>query len=336
MKRNDILILVLIALVSCYSCQTEKEDSFPVLSGKYLGQEEPGLQPKIFAPNIVSTGMTEINACFSPDYKEFFYSIITPNRQYAIMFMSNINDKWTAPEVASFSGKYSEADPFITADGKWLYFVSKRPIDSTGIIKTDWDIWRVERINGVWANPERLGSEINSDTDDIYPTLTRNGTLYFSSARLGNNNRDVFFAKNSGTSFESSVRLSDTINSNWEGDIFISPEEDYMIFRSFGRKEGTGLYISFNTDGEWNYPKRMDKEINITGNELCPMVSPDGKYFFFSSAFTTEKPDEYEKLTYKKIKEDFINSNNYPQMGKTDIYWVDSKIIEKYRNDGEE
>ncbi len=36
--------------------------------------------------------------------------------------------------------------------------------------------------------------------------------------------------------------------------------------------------------------------------------------------------------TYKKIKADFIQSYNYPQMGKTDIYWVDIEIIEKFRN----
>ncbi len=328
---NWIYILTLISLISCNMSETEKEDSFPILSGKYMGQEEPNLQPEIFAPNIVSTGMTEINACFSPDYKEFFYSIILPNGQFVIMSMSYINNKWTEPEVADFSGEYSEADPFITSDGKWLYYVSKKPVDSTKIIKADWDIWRLEKINGVWSNPERLGSEINSDADDIYPTLTRNGTLYFSSGRIGENNRDIYYAKSSGKEFEHSVRLSDTINSRWEGDIYISPEEDYMIFRSFGRKEGSGLYISFKKKGQWNLPIRMSKEINMTGRELCPIVSPDGKFFFFTSNNTINEAETTEKLSYHKIKEDFIKSYKYPAMGKNDIYWVNIKTIEKYR-----
>ena len=46
-----------------------------------MGQKEPGLVPEIFAPNIVSTGMTEINACFSPDYTEFFYTIVLPDQK---------------------------------------------------------------------------------------------------------------------------------------------------------------------------------------------------------------------------------------------------------------
>jgi Tol biopolymer transport system component len=47
----------------------------------------------------------------------------------------------------------------------------------------------------------------------------------------------------------------------------------------------------------------MGKPINTKVYEYCPMVSPDGKYLFFSRFFE----------------------------GKSDIYWVDSRIIDKYR-----
>ncbi len=195
MKKYLFLSLLIIAF-GCNTKQLETEqNSFPVLTGKYLGQAEPGNTPEIFAPNIISTGMSEINAVFSPDFKEFYYSIRMPNGQLVIMVLKNDGSKWSAPEVASFSGEYSEADPFITADGKYLYYVSKRPIDSLQIPKNDWDIWRVEKINGEWAKPEHLASDVNSDEDDIYPCLTKEGTLYFSSGRGGGNNRDIYFAK---------------------------------------------------------------------------------------------------------------------------------------------
>ena len=139
MKKYLFLSLLIIAF-GCSTKQLEnKQDSFPVLTGKYLGQAEPGNTPEIFAPNIVSTGMSEINAVFSPDFKEFYYSIIMPNGQFVIMVLKNDGNKWSAPEVAGFSGEYSEADPFITADGKYLYYVSKRPIDSLQIPNNDWD-----------------------------------------------------------------------------------------------------------------------------------------------------------------------------------------------------
>src|SRR5210317_266741 len=332
MVKYLILFLSVIHLFGCSTERTEnKAAGFPVLTGKYLGQDEPGLTPELFAANIVSTGMNEINACFSPDYAEFLFSIIMPGNNFVIMSMTYNGQQWSEPEVAGFSGKYSEADPFITADGKYLYFVSKHPNDSLQDPKTDWDIWRVERINGEWANPEHLDTNINSDADDIYPSLTKEGTLYFSSGRDGRNNRDIYYAKSNGNSFEPCVKLSETINSRWEGDIFISPDEDYMIFRSYGRDAGSGLYITFKTDGEWSIPENMGEEINKTGAELCPMLDPDGKYFFFSSRHIISKEKSGEKLTHQKIKDEFINSHKYPGNGKTDIYWVDSKIIDNYR-----
>jgi hypothetical protein len=331
--KNVILFLFLILVFGCSTKYAEnEEDCFPVLTGKYLGQNEPKLSPEIFAPNIVSTGMSEINACFSPDYKEFFYSIIMANRQFVILSMSFSDGKWSEPEVASFSGKYSDGDPFITLDGKWLYFVSKRPIDSTQSARNNWDIWRLEKIAGKWSNLERLDSTINSDQDDIYPSLTNQGTLYFSSGRDGNNDRDIYIAKSNADGFEPSVKLSDTINSHWAGDVYISPEEDYMIFRSFGREEGNGLYISFNNKGLWDFPIRMDEEINMTGWELCPIVSPDQKYFFFTSNHITKKEESTAGLSYNKMQKDFKDSYSHPGMGKNDVYWVDIEIIEKYRN----
>ena len=330
--RNYILILVLFITMGCNVGHTEKEEpGFPELVGKYVGQKEPGLTPEIFAPNIVSTGMSEINACFSPDYKEFFFSVVMPSRQFVIMSMKYNGQHWAAPEVAGFSGEYSEADPFITADGKYLYYVSKRPIDSLQTPKTDWDIWRVENINGEWGKPEHLESGINSDKDDIYPSLTKEGTLYFSSGRSGGNNRDIYYAKRKDSGFEPCVKLNETINKYWEGDIFISPDEDYMIFRTYGRPDGNGLYITFNSDGEWSIPQNMGEEINKTGTELCPMVDPDGKYFFFTSSHIMPTNASDEKLTYQKVTDDFIKSYKYPGMGRNDIYWVSMDIIEKYR-----
>ena len=148
---------------------------------------------------------------------------------------------------------------------------------------------------------------------------------------MGQNNRDIYYAKSNGSRFEPCVKLSETVNNRWEGDIFISPDEDYMIFRSYGREAGNGLYITFNSEGEWSVPQFMGKEINKTGSELCPMLDPDGKYFFFTSRHITTNEKSSEKLTYQKIKDEFISSHKYPGNGKTDIYWVDSKIIDSYK-----
>ena len=309
MVKYWILILTVITFWGCnnYKADKETQENFPELTGKYLGQKEPGLKPEIFAPNIVSTGMAEINAAFSPDFKEFYYSIRMPNGQLVIMAMIYDGTKWSEPEVASFSGKYSDADPFVTYDGNWLYFISRRPIMPSGAAITDWDIWRARRDGYKWSEPERLPNGINSDADETYPSLTKDGKLYFSSSRIGKNNKDIFSAERLEDSFKNPVRLNDNVNSHWEGDIFISPNEDYMIFASHGRDTGSGLYLTFNQEGQWSIPQRMSGEINVTGREFSPIVSPDGKYFFFTSNQPLKTNELPEKLTYKLIKDDFTN-----------------------------
>ena len=105
-----------------------------------------------------------------------------------------------------------------------------------------------------------------------------------------------------------------------------------MIFASHGRESGSGLYITFNQEGQWSVPQRMSDEINVTGREFCPIVSPDGKYFFYTSNQSVKTSELTEKWTYKLIKEDFTQSYNFPQRGKNDVYWMDAKIIDKYRS----
>ena len=75
MNKIIILGLSILLLIGCKP-QSNKDTNmkFPELTGVYLGQSEPGLSPEIFAPNIISTGMSELNACFSPDFSEFLWA----------------------------------------------------------------------------------------------------------------------------------------------------------------------------------------------------------------------------------------------------------------------
>ena len=102
--------------------------------------------------------------------------------------------------------------------------------------------------------------------------------------------------------------LGPNVNTKYdEGDAFIAPDESYIIVCGMGRPDciGSGdLYISFREeDGDWIKYKNMGKKINSHFSDYCPYVSPNGKYFFFTSRRT----------------------------GDDDIYWVDAKVIEELR-----
>jgi Tol biopolymer transport system component len=66
---------------------------------------------------------------------------------------------------------------------------------------------------------------------------------------------------------------------------FISPKEDYLIFNSErdGGLGGADLYISFkDTNCNWQVPKNLGDNINTELRDICPTVTPDGKYLFFT------------------------------------------------------
>ncbi len=140
--------------------------------------------PKIFAPGIISTGEFESHPCFTPDGNTMYFVKSTPNFNYwTICISSKIKGKWSSPQIAPFSGQYSDADPFITKDGKHFYFISTRPVN--GKEKEDLDIWVMDKTTTGWSEPKNIGAPVNSNRNEWYPTISGKGTIYFGSEREG-------------------------------------------------------------------------------------------------------------------------------------------------------
>jgi len=276
-------------------------EDFPVLKGPYLGQKPPGMTPEVFAPGIISTAKNELNSVFSPKGDEFFFSIHTGER-YVMMYTRQINGVWTKPSVFLFSGEYSDVDMALSPDGNTLYFCSNRPSIWEG---RQMDVWYCLRTSDGWSEPQNLGKPVNSAQDETYPWITANGTMYLASSRAGGmGDKDLYCAILKNGKYAEPVHLGEAINSEFgEGDTYIAPDESYLIVGSWGRPDVYGrgdLYISFKKkDGTWSKIVNMGDTINTSATEYCPVVSPDGKYFFFTRG--------------------------------GDIFWVDSKIIESYR-----
>lgn len=258
-----------------------------VVKGEYFGQKPPGTTPEIFAPGIVSTNKSEFNAAFSPDGNDFFFSINEPSGRETMIYMRQVNDQWTTPQSAPFVSKQSDCDPFFSQDGSRLYFISTRPKKDKPDSK-DWDIWYVERTDSGWSVPNNVGPPVNSDNDEYYVSLTREGTIYFASDRAGGfGSFDIFRSEFVEGQYLKPENLGASVNTKYlEHDPFIAPDESYIIFTSVDRPNGFGagdLYISFSRqDGSWTEAKNLGKAFNTSGYDFCPMVSPDEKYFFFT------------------------------------------------------
>jgi ankyrin repeat protein/glyoxylase-like metal-dependent hydrolase (beta-lactamase superfamily II) len=281
-----------------------KKEAPPVLKGEYLGMKKPGMIPEVFAPGIVSTEKNELNSVFTPDGKEFYFTIESSQGKWTIMVMKRKTDQWTKPQPASFSGTFSDVDLFISPDGKKLYYCSNRPLDGKGAPAATFDIWVVDRIGEEWSAPKNMGAPINSAENEFYPSVTKDGTMYFQSRRPDTRGpRDIYRARLENGVYAKVENLGDVINSDlFEGDGLISPDEDFLIY-SVNRPGGFGLgdlYISYrDTDGGWSKPLNMGDKINTKSNENCPILSPDGKFLFYTSG--------------------------------NDIYWVSAKVIDELR-----
>ncbi|MBA3784587.1 MAG: PD40 domain-containing protein [Acidobacteria bacterium] len=139
-------------------------------------------EPAIFGEGVISGGSFDSHPAFAPDGKTLYFVRSTPNFNFWTILVSQFkNGKWQTPEVAPFSGEYSDADPFITADGKKFFFISKRPV--AGKEKTDTDIWMMEKTaRGAWSEPQNLGAcqqrrgRMVSDARQKWNALFRLGT----------------------------------------------------------------------------------------------------------------------------------------------------------------
>ncbi|MEL7450400.1 MAG: hypothetical protein AAFN78_14400 [Pseudomonadota bacterium] len=295
------LLLAFAALPVC------AQDTWPDLSGDYLGQEPPGMTPEVFAPDLISLeGERELNAVYSPNGRIFMF---TRSIDGAFkMFFSHRRDDgtWQEPRMAAPSKTFPnhrDADMAFSPDGAWVYFISDRPLPGYSLER--YNVWRSRVTRHGLVTPEPLGAHINGPDHELYPVLVADGSLYFSAQRsdtLGG--RDSYRAQFSDGAFEAPVNLGPGINSAQdEGDIYVSPDESYIIHVSSGREDSLGgadLYVSFRQDnGEWGQGIHMGDRINSPEADYCPMVTPDGKYFYFTQG--------------------------------NDLMWVDAAIIETYR-----
>ena len=290
--------------------------------------DQPLEEPTIFGAGIISTGEFDSHPTFMPDGKTLYFVRSAPNFNFWTILVSRFEKgKWSEPEIAPFSGQYSDADPFITSDGERLYFISNRPVAEK---KTqDLDIWFVEQTSkGVWSEAKNIGAPINSDGAEWYPTMTKDGTIYFGSDRDGGKGRtDIYRSRFVNGKYVEAENLGDPINTQFnEFEPFIAPDGSFLIFMAGGRADGRGgfdLYISHYRNGAWTNPTNLGDQINSSSNEYSPTISPDGKYFYWTSARGfADRPLE-KQLNYREL----MTRLRGPGNGLGDIYRISIDVL---------
>jgi len=237
-----------------------------LLSGEYMGQSIPKKIPKPFGLGIISNFASNEHTCsISPDGKEIYFTR-DPDRKTFVVKRNN--NEWGRPEPVGFNGREAIFSP----DGSKLLF-------------GDGDIWFIEKKGGEWTSPQKFSSCINTAAYEYYASMTLDGILYFS--RIENNHPSIFMAKIKNGRYSEAIRLPSQINTNSSSNFhpFISPDEKHLVFNSdrTGGFGGADLYVSFKgANGEWQKPINLGDKINTEVRDICPTITPDGKYLFFT------------------------------------------------------
>ena len=331
-RTREIKCLVVglgfIVLLSC-----GQADRFPVLRGPFFGQPLPGNKAELFAPGIVCSGLSERDVAMTPDGNEIYFGkVVANNSAMAIMVSKLVNGRWTKPKVTEFckDPRYKSLEPAISPDGQKFYFVSDRPDPVNGETEPgNWDIWIMDRMRDGWGEPYNLGSPINSAGGEFYPSVTRDGTMYFTRGS------DIYRSRYIEGVYAEPEKLGPNVNcGRAQYNAFIDPDESFIIVPVFGRDDGRGgtdYYIVYrNQDDEWSEPVHLGDEVNSpAGREWSAYVSPDKCVLFFMSDRGRED-QAAESLSYKTI----LQMHGEPQNGNPDIYWVSADIIASLRPDG--
>ena len=338
MKKRCPAPAILLLGVLLLGCGGKAE--FPELRGPYLGQAPPAAEPALFAPGIVSTGFYERDLAVSPDGTEIFYGLVF-GKHVTIMYTHIVNGTWTEPEIAPFARDlaYYYFEPAMSGDGKRLYFLCTRPRAGQEP-KPGWayqNIWAVDRRDdGSWGEPAIVGASVSTDDEEYFPSVTRDGTMYFTRQKQGEEKSNIYRARLVDGAYAAAEMLPAAVNG--KGNVYnacIAPDESFLVACVTGRDDSItkGLphyYVFFrNPDDTWTEGVNLGEKINFPGAQaLSPSISSDGKYLFFAS--TKDKDIDANApgaLTARGIR-DF---HGRPQNGLADIYWIDSSFIQSLR-----
>jgi len=278
-----------------------------------------------FLPDLLNKYPNVRDISISPEGDELYFSVQSYKKEYsAIVCMKKENGEWKNPAMATFSGQYIE--PTFHPNGLSLYFASNRPKTDTSSQGGDYDIWFVTRadINSEWSAAKNLGTVINTNKDEFYPSVAANGNLYFTANYADTKgNEDIYLSEFKNGKLQKPFSLPNSINSDkWEFNAYVAPDELYIIFTSFGRADDLGggdLYISFkDKNNNWVPAENMGKTINSAKLDYCPFVDAKSNVLYF----TSEKSEITPSFGSKKNLDEILKSfSTYPN-GLSRIYYI--------------
>lgn len=194
--------------------------------------------------NIINTEANEGNPFVNSKFNQLYFTRCATDKGTLqgckIMVSKRAGRNWGEPRALDLGGDSTTVfgTPALSPDELTLVFTSNLPKGQGGK-----DIWMSTRksTNDNFGRPINAGPVINTPSDEMFPFLRNDTTLYFSSnGHPGLGGLDIFRSTYSNGAWTKPVNLQAPINSAADDfAIVFNPEEDKGFFSS-NRKGGRG------------------------------------------------------------------------------------------------
>jgi len=293
---------------------------------------------ELLGAGVVSTGLQETSAALTADGQTlYFMRSDFAEADDTIMVSQRHGNRWSAPQVATFSGQWHDSEPTLSPDGSRLYFVSNRPVhpgeapvmaEMSGQHFPGSNLWYVERqARGGWSVPVHVDGALNDGAMIYNPSVTANGDIYFSAHRSDSGKAyQLYVAHPQGRGYTAPVRveLGDLDHSRM--DPAVDPQGRFLIYAG---NEGDSLgsadiYIAFRqTDGRWGKPLHLGDDVNSRALENAPSLGPRFGELYVSSTRRDDvqfpKPRDNAATLQQRLQSPLNGSRNLWRFDISDV-----------------
>lgn len=310
------------------------------------------LAATLFTPFDIPKGSHLQDVTFTPDRSTIYVNRVDPDDKHVILVTTRVNDNWSAPSVASFSGRWRDLEETLSPDGDTMIFSSNRPADGgtkpidayyhgTFTPKRGGNLWITHRHGGAWSEPVRLPDGVNANTSTFSPTIASDGTLYFMRASGAAGSFHLFVAKPENGEYRTS-RLAPFSDARFsDADPTVAPDGSFIIFTSTrppATRKMPALFISFFRNGAWSDPVSLGRDIDPAGDAWEARLSPDTKTLYYTRAGGLMQS---ELRIPRDVEPAFLHGALTPSFspdGNTMLFTAGStrsQIMESHRTNGE-
>ncbi len=191
----------------------------------------------------------ESDVSFSPDFKTIYFIwnnfYDTQKRKDSAkwkplyLFKASISEGFELSNITPLpfnSKNYSIRNPEVSKDGKQLFFASDMPNGFGGF-----DIYVVDIHENGFGWPRNLGSNVNTKHAELFPFISKNNTLYFSSDRNEKEKKlDIFKSEFKSNNFQKAINLPYPFNSKFDDFAFVIDSTLNTGYFTSNRDNGIG------------------------------------------------------------------------------------------------